>query len=144
MTFVTHTDLTPYGRQLIKDKLIPALQSGEYAKGEHALRKYNGDDQPETWCCLGVICDLLVKDGKIPEPKLLRNNEYQYEGHQSILGEQGQELTGLSGLGGIPVEVQHQVYDNGGLLKSALAYVNDNVDTFEPVIEVLELMIKEG
>lgn len=43
----------------IKARWIEALRSGEYAQGMHVLRS-PGD----AYCCLGVLCDIAVKDGK--------------------------------------------------------------------------------
>ena len=40
-----------------KAKWVAALRSGKYKQGRGALRK--GD----TFCCLGVACDLIDKDG---------------------------------------------------------------------------------
>lgn len=41
----------------IKEKWIAALESGEYEQGREYLHKGN------KFCCLGVLCDLAVKDG---------------------------------------------------------------------------------
>lgn len=48
----------------VKEKWIAALRSGDYQRGEGFLRR------DESYCCLGVLCDLAVKDGVILEPKL--------------------------------------------------------------------------
>ena len=39
----------------VKQKWLDALRSGDYEQGIGALRKANGTD---TFCCLGVLCDL--------------------------------------------------------------------------------------
>jgi len=41
--------------ETVKQKWINALRSGDYEQGIGALRKTNGTD---TYCCLGVLCDL--------------------------------------------------------------------------------------
>ena len=41
----------------IKARWVAALQSGEYSQTSDALRIEN------SFCCLGVLCDLYVKDG---------------------------------------------------------------------------------
>lgn len=48
--------------QRVKTLWVTALRSGEYEQGRHTLRK--GDQ----FCCLGVLCDLAVKEGVIPAP----------------------------------------------------------------------------
>ena len=44
--------------QEIKQRWIQALRSGEYKQGQGALHNYNEN----TFCCLGVLCDLHAKE----------------------------------------------------------------------------------
>lgn len=44
----------------IQDRWVAALRSGEYKQGKYRLQR---DD--DTYCCLGVLCDLAVKDGVV-------------------------------------------------------------------------------
>lgn len=41
----------------IAERWVEALRSGEYNQGEACLRNNS------NFCCLGVLCDLYVKDG---------------------------------------------------------------------------------
>lgn len=41
----------------IKQKWIEALRSGNYKQGTGYLKATDG-----TWCCLGVLCDVLGRD----------------------------------------------------------------------------------
>lgn len=41
----------------VKDKWVVALKSGEYKQGKYFLNGATG------YCCLGVLCDLAVKEG---------------------------------------------------------------------------------
>lgn len=43
----------------VKAQWVTALRSGEYRQGKHVLHNVNAD----TYCCLGVLCDLAVKAG---------------------------------------------------------------------------------
>ncbi len=43
--------------QEIKAQWVAALRSGEYPQGYNALRRTDTD----TYCCLGVLCELAVK-----------------------------------------------------------------------------------
>ena len=52
-TNITPNDLA-WAAEFIENKWIPALRSGDYKQGQHALR-YDDD----TFCCLGVACDLI-------------------------------------------------------------------------------------
>jgi len=45
----------------IKERWLSALRSGEYAQGCGALKDSN------EFCCLGVLCDLYIKDGNDAE-----------------------------------------------------------------------------
>ena len=46
----------------VKKKWVDALRSGEYAQGRSSLRDH------DEYCCLGVLCELAVKEGVIPAP----------------------------------------------------------------------------
>jgi len=46
----------------VKKKWIAALRSGEYEQGQSRLRP-----SEDTYCCLGVLCDLYVKETGIGE-----------------------------------------------------------------------------
>lgn len=57
----------------IRARWVAALRSGEYAQGRGSLRDGN------QYCCLGVLCDLAVKDGVIGEPTLFGLRYYYGE-----------------------------------------------------------------
>lgn len=44
----------------IKAKWLEALRSGEYQQGRERLKS---PDSNPRYCCLGVLCDLAVKEG---------------------------------------------------------------------------------
>jgi hypothetical protein len=76
----------------IKKRWIKALHSGDYQQGKSALRA--GD----KYCCLGVLCDLAVKDGVIPPAVATPSGTFEYfEGTDD-------ELPGHSA--GLPLVVQ--------------------------------------
>lgn len=56
---------------------IKALESGEYPQGKEALRV--GD----SFCCLGVVCDLAYRDGG--DPWKLEEGGYSYKGEEGYL-----------------------------------------------------------
>ena len=56
----------------VKQKWIDALRSGDYEQGSEKLRGPNG------YCCLGVLCDLYIKEN---------NKEWDFGGY----GEYGEE-----------------------------------------------------
>ena len=46
----------------LKAKWIAALRSGEYSQGRGKLKRNNTELQP-SFCCLGVLCDIVKPDG---------------------------------------------------------------------------------
>jgi hypothetical protein len=149
MTTFAEEKLTELGRQVIKDELIPALESGDYKKGKGLLRQKSADGigETDTWCCLGVLTDLFVKKGMTPEAEFHpRTGTYCYtesgSGYQTMSGLTPtiQKLTGISGLGSFygTWEVKEEGTDANHMTMNDLAELNDSVDTFQPVIRALK------
>lgn len=64
--------------QTIKEEWIDALGSGEYERGTGALRRPKGDGTGDQYCCLGVLCELAVKEGIIPPGKQPEPTDFDY------------------------------------------------------------------
>jgi len=79
----------------IRDAWADALESGEYEQGIGSLTSVvNGKEQH---CCLGVLCQLAVKAGVIPEPEGSPTGArllYGKEGENSFLPLEVQEWAG--------------------------------------------------
>ena len=77
----------------IKAQWTAALRGGEYRQGQGQLRR--GDE----YCCLGVLCDLAVKAGIIPEgdsaTNLLGDTDYGAEGNDLHLPAEVMEWSGI-------------------------------------------------
>jgi hypothetical protein len=61
----------------IKEMWLKALRSGEYTQGQGHLHRIDETPSEEvhTFCCLGVLCDLAVKNGvAVQTTKLLRHD----------------------------------------------------------------------
>lgn len=56
----------------IKKLWVSALRSGKYKQGKHRL--CHGGPQGVKYCCLGVLCDLAVKNGKTLRRKAFEGN----------------------------------------------------------------------
>ncbi len=108
----------------VKEKWISALRSGEYKRTINLLHEDN------KFCCLGVLCDLAVKEGIIEEPKMI-NNFYVYGEHQEV------------------DVLPKEVYDWAGLEKWSrngrynetdftLAELNDDGKSFKYIAKVIE------
>lgn len=53
----------------IKAKWVVALRSGDYPQTTNVLHRTKAvEGFPAGYCCLGVLCDLAVKDGIINPP----------------------------------------------------------------------------
>ena len=63
----------------IKEKWLAALRSGEYKQGRKVLRNIENN----TFCCLGVLCDLHSKE---TGEKWIAGGDFRFEGSYSYLG----------------------------------------------------------
>jgi hypothetical protein len=51
--------------QEIKAKWLEKLRSGNYPQAKGALYTREDEDGNEGYCCLGILCEVLVEDGLI-------------------------------------------------------------------------------
>lgn len=112
------------------EEWIAALESGEYAQGTHELRPTK-----DTYCCLGVLCDLHAKSqgGKWTEPIVDEEDgsrtSYEYGGREDYLPKVVQEWAGIddAGFDGLSVV---ELNDDGctfqDIAKEIRKYLNDN------------------
>jgi hypothetical protein len=106
----------------IKEKWIAALRSGEYAQTKGALRRPVGTPQGAGYCCLGVLCEVVVGRENIEwEPAA---NAY------SFMGE--------SGLPPTPVleEADYTEEENDTFWE--LPSMNDNGVSFDEIADYIE------
>ena len=69
--------MTKQQKAIVK-KWAQALRSGNYEQGERTLHSKDARTGKEKWCCLGVLCDLAVKEGVIPAPTTFQVGEIRY------------------------------------------------------------------
>lgn len=79
----------------IKTLWTTALRSGDYKQGAGVLRT-----REDTFCCLGVLCELASAAGVIPPVVAITDDSnnslgYRYEGETGVLPEAVQEWAGL-------------------------------------------------
>lgn len=77
-----------------KRKWVEALRSGDYAQGRSFLKM--GDE----YCCLGVLCDLMSKDGGLvkcepPDTGIVDSCVWRFDGQHDYLPPTAQEIAGL-------------------------------------------------
>ncbi|MDG4783270.1 hypothetical protein O7614_26780 [Micromonospora sp. WMMD961] len=115
--------------QGIKARWTAALRSGDYGQTTGTLRR--GDD----FCCLGVLCDIAVKDGVIEEPTAGEvSNTYWYEGHSAALPLAVVEWSGIVENDPTP--------ETGARGNPSLAELNDDYGlTFPQIADVIDYFL---
>jgi len=103
----------------VAEKWIAALRSGEYTQGTECLRSLN-----DTFCCLGVLCDLAVKSG-VPVRVKMSSDNYQYEGHGELLPLSVMKWSGVK-------------TNVGDINDSDLTSKNDSGMTFSEIADLIE------
>ena len=102
----------------LKKNWLAALRSGDYVKGNHRLCTIDSDG--DRYCCLGVLYEILHgKDGW---------NESRFDD----LTQSYVRVTALDS----SVTFGHSVITDPHV--GELAALNDNSDTFDPVIRYIE------
>lgn len=74
----------------VAKKWVAALRSGTYKQGRLKLR-----DREDNYCCLGVLCDLAVKEGVIPAPVLTFWSSFSYQEETGSLPVEVRDWAGL-------------------------------------------------
>jgi len=118
----------------IRDKLVTALESGNYKKGRHVLRNtYN------EYCCLGVLCDMYQKEIGGQWIKSTNTSEYRFidSGENKSIFYLPTDVSKWAGIECEP-RVDNPCYENKLGEKIFLSALNDNSDSFAPVIEILK------
>ena len=115
----------------VMNKWIEALESGDYAQTRGALGVDGLEGGKPSFCCLGVLCELAVQEGIIPDP--LRGDA---ENATRLYGEAGNS-------GALPVEVRKWagLATNNGTYDGAdknLVGLNDSYGySFEQIASVI-------
>lgn len=129
----------------IKARWIAALRSGEYKQGQEFLRarryeRVDADNCPiyeERFCCLGVLCDLYIKEVDVPEEFVkgyqVGSPYYTYDGHSGVLPDAVQEWAELDSDVG-----EFRINDDGFSKFQQLTKLNDKGKTFEEIADVIE------
>lgn len=122
----------------VLSKWIEALRSGDYTRGEGYLCRTD-DDGDELHCCLGVLCELAIKDG-VKITKAYRDEDetiVSFNDYQDFLPE---EVATWAGLPHKNPSVEHL---SGGdfedfELTEPLSDLNDQGYSFQQIAEILE------
>jgi len=118
----------------IKEKWLEALRSGEYTQGGGTLRSAS-----DRFCCLGVLCDLAIKEGvgSWVKDKGFSGFPYRYHNgekiiHTNLLPPDVQRWSGLNSSVGT-------LGDSASAYKNdSLAQLNDTGRDFNYIADVIE------
>lgn len=75
-------------KKKIRKKWVKALKSGKYQQGKESLRS-----RTNKFCCLGVLCDLAVREGVVKWKK--RQGEFSIKKESSYLPDEVKAWAGL-------------------------------------------------
>lgn len=121
----------------VKTKWLDALRSGEYKQGKNVLH----DEATDTFCCLGVLCDLAVKEGVVTSEHYEHVNRmvtsYDAEGAFTVLPIKVAEWAGLEDSDDMRRAVNPKVYVSSEP-DGSVAYLNDLGYTFEQIADLIE------
>lgn len=67
-------------KRKLRDKWVAALRSGKYPQGHGRLSRKTADGTSK-FCCLGVLCEVLVDEGLL-EREYVKYGECYYTRHQ--------------------------------------------------------------
>lgn len=111
----------------IKKKWVNALLSEEYNQGKNTLHDTNKD----TFCCLGVLCDLAVKDGLDISVQTMTTGNTKYGKATNYLPPEVQEWAGLGS------ENPTVAIDSTGG-RDSLANLNDRDKSFDEIAQLIK------
>lgn len=126
----------------VKAKWLEALRSGEYKQGREYLRRGN------YYCCLGVLCDIAVKEGVISENRdggRLSVSTFGVFGPNQVEGwavsetSLPQAVVEWAELSDGSPEVFYEVYEDEGPKSMELVVLNDDERlTFDQIAPLIE------
>ena len=121
-------EYTPEEQAENRRKWVEALRSGDYQQGRRSLRPTN-----DTYCCLGVACDVLSNENQGWEANQGEFWFYRSDG-SLVARELPSEVRDMLGL---QTAVGNMTKLDWRLGKS-LASMNDEGSTFEEIADIIE------
>jgi hypothetical protein len=136
----------------IKRDWITALRSGDYEQGTGQLA-FQQLDGAVKYCCLGVLCDLAVKAGVLPEPTIQAGAFGWPDGLSPVTG------LDILNQGTLPLAVQEwagvadnnpwighgDLFTDGEQVRIRAATANDSLGwDFDQIADAVEANVPEG
>ena len=118
----------------VRELWVKTLLSGEYEQGTDYLQKDG------KFCCLGVLCEIAVKKGVIPEPMLRRDVREFGEGFRDVeslfygYGEHDNKELPKIVRDWVGLGTGNGAYVDG----NCLAHNNDNGYSFKQIAEIIQ------
>lgn len=133
-------------KKKIADMWVKALRSGEYEQAVGTLVEVDHDNGDILGhCCLGVLCELAVKEGvkvdrkdtvEIVEDGCSHFTMISFDGSEAVLPDSVQKWAGMgSHDGGLP---GRDVDEEGYPIRESLASMNDAGAPFEKIANLIE------
>jgi hypothetical protein len=127
----------------IKKKWVKALRSRDYQQGTRALHVKR--DGTETFCCLGVLCDLAAKEG-VAEPSPVSTvagvTTVMYDKQSAFLPRSVQEWSEIPSNNGYLSDEPDVVVEGedgvGSISFNSLVGLNDEGATFAQIADIIE------
>jgi len=121
-------------KQDVKDRWVAALRSGEYEQATKKLRKPGAEK--DSFCCLGVLCELAVQDEVInPVIQNRHDRNYYYGGQHSVLPP---DVVRWAELPNDNPMVEYELFGPDRAQHYSLAELNDNGCGFGKIADVIE------
>lgn len=77
----------------VKKRWVEALRSGKYEQGDGRLRRYRSG--VETFCCAGVLCDILAEDVGVDWEYIPACKEWIFGQSRALLSDKVVSCAGL-------------------------------------------------
>lgn len=128
----------------VKAAWVAALRSGEYKQGTNALQR------GEQFCCLGVLCDIAVKQFEIQlevaedyccddcTPKGGASNKIAYDGSTSFLPYKVRQWANLTDDGQVSGTHPYRNESDMERFTDRLYVLNDNGYSFAEIADIIE------
>lgn len=114
----------------IKAKWVAALRSGEFEQGRGVLHTRAASGREDRYCCLGVLCDIAIREGLAVAKGTANFSDVSYDGDSAFLPWKVVEWAGLEG--GNPA-----VRRDDGLVDT-LSFYNDQGKSFDEIADMIE------
>lgn len=123
----------------IADKWVEALRSGKYEQCTTVLRSTDN-----KFCCLGVLCELAVKEGVIPPAEIINQNEYYIydKYYYGVLSNQVMDWAGMKNNNGW---YGNKKDSNGDTIETIALYKHNDVDkmNFNQIADIIEANVEK-